>query len=66
MTILERQHPEEYGQRTNVVVSGDRLIVFEHHMDVEAEFARIQERLGRGDERPALPRRSNSPSSYLD
>ncbi len=44
MTILERQHPEEYGQRTNVVVSGDRRIVFAHHA----------ERLGRGDERPAL------------
>lgn len=53
MTILERQHPEEYAQRTNVVVSGDRPIVFAHHRDVEAELGRLQERLG-------------PPSSYLD
>lgn len=55
MTILERQHPEEYGQRSNVVVSGDRPILFEHHhVDVDAELARIQERLGLNGDRPAL------------
>ena len=46
---------EEYGQRTNVVVSGDRPILFEHHhVDVDAELDRIQERLGRNGDRPAL------------
>ena len=66
MTILERKHPEEYGQRTNIVVSGDRPILFEHHhVDVDAELARIQERLGLNGERPALPRRSAVPSSFL-
>jgi hypothetical protein len=65
MTILERQHPEEYGQRTNVVISGDRPILFARHVDVDAELERLQERLARG-ERRALPRRSASPSEFLD
>jgi hypothetical protein len=51
MTILERQHPEEHGQRTNVVVSGDRPILFEHHVDVDAELERLQERLGLNGQR---------------
>lgn len=38
MTILERQHPEEYGRRTNVVISGERPILFEHRVDVDAEL----------------------------
>jgi hypothetical protein len=55
MTILERQHPEEYGQRTNVVISGDRPILFEHQVDVDAELERLQDRLGRGERRQAPP-----------
>jgi hypothetical protein len=65
MTILERPHPEDYGQRTNIVVSGDRPIVFAHHVDVDAELERSQKRIGRV-ERPALPRRSREASSLLD
>jgi hypothetical protein len=66
LTILERQYPEEYAQRTNVVVSGDRPIVFEHHVDVDAELARIQERLGRGRERAPLPQGSTPPSPQAE
>jgi hypothetical protein len=58
MTILERQHPEEYGQRTNLVISGDRPILFARHADIDAELERLQERHGLNGDRPALPRRT--------
>jgi hypothetical protein len=55
MTIPERQHPEEYGQRTNVVISGDSPILFMRHVVVDAELERLHERLALGAERGALP-----------
>jgi hypothetical protein len=34
-----------------VAISGDRPILFEHQVDVDAELERLQDRLGRGDRR---------------
>ena len=59
MAFLERQHLEEYAQRTNVVVSGDRPIVFAP-VDVDAELERIQKGLELNGEGPALPKESRS------
>ena len=56
-----RAPASEYGQRTNVLLRGERPILCGHHLNVDADLERLHEKFRFNGERRALPRRWSSP-----